>query len=340
MTQKDLDNLFNGARTIQTTTTVDEVSSWLIGATALSATVGSTSIISKLKLLTLKKGSIMLQSTFGIVTISLLIMTGTNEKVKQNEVVGANTEVIQVIEKEPALVEAIQEVKPIQEQTSKETNSRIPEAVVSMDPISRRAFSFVPINLSIGAALSREMAPVAGMLVGGKRDRAKIVKGDGNVIKVNREVSPFNELCVSGVMDIIIMQGETESVEVEIDENLQDKILLENKGSKLYLGIVSGTKMKNPTVTIIHVTVKDISKLVMDGVGNVIFKSFKTDEFELIIEGVGGLELGIDCAKLKLDSYGVGDVHLTGNIETGDIDCSGIGDVIAYDASIKSLKLN
>ena len=69
------------------------------------------------------------------------------------------------------------------------------------------------------------------------KDKEKTIEGSGNVVTKNVAVQSFNELDVSGVFHLILIQGSKEAVKIEADDNLQDLFEVKNEGSKLIVGM-------------------------------------------------------------------------------------------------------
>ena len=78
-------------------------------------------------------------------------------------------------------------------------------------------------------ALAFSLVPIQGCIIGNLRT----ITGDGNVVTSERDIGSFDRLSVAAGIDVYITQGETEFLEVEADENLQDVILTEVRDGKL-----------------------------------------------------------------------------------------------------------
>ena len=59
--------------------------------------------------------------------------------------------------------------------------------------------------------------------------------GNRNTVIQTRELSTFDGLSVTGIFKVIFTQGEPQSVKIETDENLMDKINTEVNGGVLTL---------------------------------------------------------------------------------------------------------
>src|ERR1035438_7091589 len=88
-------------------------------------------------------------------------------------------------------------------------------------------------------------------------------RGSGNVIKQERTVTAFNAIRISGAFDLILSQGNTQSVTVEADDNLMPIIKTEVKGDEL---IIENTKPIHESHTLkVYVTVKELKKIDLSG---------------------------------------------------------------------------
>ena len=69
---------------------------------------------------------------------------------------------------------------------------------------------------------------------------ANIVNGSGDLITETREVSDFNGINLSGSGEVIVTQGDTESLTVETDDNVMEHVKSEVRGATLHLGFEEG----------------------------------------------------------------------------------------------------
>ena len=94
------------------------------------------------------------------------------------------------------------------------------------------------------------------------------VRGSGNVVTEEREVSGFEGVALSGVGQVIITQGDEESLTIETDDNLMRYIEGEVRNSRLELRIADNT-IPIPSRSIIYrVGVIDMTGLDSSGAGS------------------------------------------------------------------------
>ncbi len=169
----------------------------------------------------------------------------------------------------------------------------------------------------------------------------KYIKGNGNVTKQERTISSFNEIVVKGVYNIYLAQGNKESVTVETDDNLQEVVTVKNQGNALVLGWKKGMNIKKKTKMNVYVTLKDINKLEVKGVGNVKTTSaLSLQGLDLDISGVGNTVLELDCNKLEGDISMVGNLTLKGNVNEVVLENNGTGSLRAFDLVAQKLEIN
>ncbi|WP_109097013.1 head GIN domain-containing protein [Aquimarina sp. AU58] len=169
----------------------------------------------------------------------------------------------------------------------------------------------------------------------------KKMKGNGNVVTQKRTISPFNEIIVNGVYNVYLTQGQNESVKVETDENLQEAVIVKNKGNALVLGWKKGINVKRKTKMNVYVTLKDIAKLKVKGVGNVKTSSkLSLNTLDVEASGVGNASLELDCEKLDGEISMVGNFTLKGKVTEVILDNNGTGALRAFDLVAQKLEIN
>jgi hypothetical protein len=156
------------------------------------------------------------------------------------------------------------------------------------------------------------------------------IKGSGTVTKEQREVSPFEKIDVTGAFTVYLSQGDEESVEVEIDDNLQQYVLVRNEDSKLVLGVKDKINFGKTTQNNIYVTVKNIDSFRVSGVCTL--KSLEPLNFgdlSLQVSGVANGDLEVYVNKLNVNLSGVANVELRGSATELSINQSGVGNLNA-----------
>jgi hypothetical protein len=362
MTHQELDHLFASARTAPAQTSVEEVTAW-VGAAAI-ATTGVIGIAAKLKLFIAKKSLLMLGSvlgTVGVVTLgTIMLVSSPNSGTPESNSIVGTTVSEENFEKE---VEA--NILPIdlQQEDTLEVPAPVasepalaPMAPMPPAPMGPNVIAFTPNILEsiyieletpqvivtipeIEPVMHTGVAPIT--YCSDKDDNRKPVKGNGNVTTESRPVKAFKKLEINGIFDVIITQGDVEAVSVETDENLQEFILIEQDGDRLSLNTSSEVNFKKSTKMNVYVTVKSMTHLSSNGIGDVKTENqLNGKKLTVDISGVGDVDLNMNYGSLEFDYQGVGDVLLKGDVAKVDMDCMGVGNVKAYDLNTKEVKLD
>jgi len=160
---------------------------------------------------------------------------------------------------------------------------------------------------------------------------AEVVKGSGNVVLKERNIDSFTQLKVNGVFNLIVSQGEKESLTIEADDNLIDLIETQNDGNVLIIKQKKESNIK-PTKFNVYVTVKDLEKMETSSVGDMLTKTpLNLKVFELSSSCVGNIEFEINCEKFTAKIHSVGDLNLKGKANETTIINSSVGKISAFD---------
>jgi len=153
------------------------------------------------------------------------------------------------------------------------------------------------------------------------------IRGNGVITKESREIYSFNRVEIDGVVNVIFLQGTEEKVVVEADENLQPYIHVYTAGNKLIIDTDDDKNYKF-TENNIYITFKDVEVINHNGVGSIINEGIvKCIDLALNNNGVGQINLHLECEKLSARQKGVGSLKLKGSSNFLDLENSGVGQV-------------
>lgn len=146
---------------------------------------------------------------------------------------------------------------------------------------------------------------------------------------VTRSLSSFDKIAISGGYDkVILKEGSTESVTIEVSGIDPDKIKTEVNGNTLEIGMKKGNYSNFKAK--ITVTYKSIREIASSGSTDIVAESvIKSDEFELSTSGSGDFTGEFDVRELEIAISGSSDMTLKGRADEQEIAISGSGDVNA-----------
>ena len=146
---------------------------------------------------------------------------------------------------------------------------------------------------------------------------------------VTRSLPAFDKVGISGGYDAVILkEGSTESVSLEVSGIDPEKIITEVKNSTLHIKTKNGSWSNfKARITITYVNIKELANSGSTDIEalNVI----KADKFELATSGSGNFKGSFDVKDLDVAISGSCDMTLSGKAENQDIAISGSGDVNA-----------
>lgn len=175
------------------------------------------------------------------------------------------------------------------------------------------------------------------LLLAGSSNLKAQENGGKNVVTQKRETSNFSGVSVGGALTVYLEKADNCLVEVETNENLQDKVKAYVENDILYLK--STTTLKNPTKLNVYVKMPSLSFVRASGATDVKGQSlFEGDAMTLEASGASSVELNLDVQNLESRVSGAADVTYSGRATNHHLVVSGAGSIKAR--SLVSEKAN
>ena len=163
--------------------------------------------------------------------------------------------------------------------------------------------------------------------------------GNRNVITQTREVGTIEGLSVTGIFKVIFTQGEPQSVKVETDENLIDKVTTEVHGGILELSTKGS--INNPSRLNVYITAKSLKSLEMSGASKFsTTNKFVTPELKVELSGITTASINTQATNLNCDLTGVAKLELEGSGDQLSADVSGTAKLTASKYEVKDAKVD
>ncbi len=131
--------------------------------------------------------------------------------------------------------------------------------------------------------------------------------GSGKVVTEHRQAELFEEVEISGAIDVVIDIADEPTVVVETDDNLQKYVSTQVRGKRL---VIKETESLDPSRLIVHVTTPKL----------VAFDSSGSTHAKIS---------GLDEKRFALDVSGAAEVELQGDVDVFVIDASGAAEIDA-----------
>lgn len=154
-------------------------------------------------------------------------------------------------------------------------------------------------------------------------------RGSGNVVTTTREVQDFHAIEVDYPAQVLIQQGDTESLKIEAEDNLLPGLKTEVRNGTLDIFYKSEKgKHVNPTKIVkITIMVKDLADVQFSSAGELTIEALKTDDLDVALSGAGNLNLAdILVQNLAVSLSGAGSTTASGTADDLQLNISGFGD--------------
>lgn len=191
--------------------------------------------------------------------------------------------------------------------------------------------------LTVAAALAVSIAAKA------QKGGQETIEGNGKLVTKEVPVSSFEALKASGIYELKLSQGASESVKIEADENLQQYFTVRNDGKTLVIDM-KGTKNKNMKLKNklrVYVSFKNLKEMDLSMVGDV-----KADaplsfaSLNLENSSVGKLDLDLSATSLNVKNNSVGEVKLSGKAENAVVKNNGVGNFDAGRLVVQTMNID
>ncbi|MCL7754960.1 head GIN domain-containing protein [Polaribacter sp. Z022] len=169
----------------------------------------------------------------------------------------------------------------------------------------------------------------------------KRIKGNGNVVTVNRTTSDYDAVSVGGSFDVILVKGNVGKIKIEGEENIIPYIETEVTRDVLKIKYKKNTNIRTTRRLTITVPYKSLRSVALGGSGKISGKSLiKTNDFNVSLGGSGDITLNVDADEVKASIGGSGNINLQGT--SNELTCSiaGSGSIRAYELKTDEVYAN
>src|SRR6478736_6555493 len=173
-----------------------------------------------------------------------------------------------------------------------------------------------------------------------KYDDKDRIEGSGNVITKDIPVKSFDELNASGVFNLLLSQGDKESLRIEADDNLMDLFIIENEGSTLKIKMKKNSNFNSKKQLKVYVTFKTLKSMDLGMVGGTSSDDkLKFTDLKLKNQSVGSVSLNMTLQTLNMENQSVGSVKLEGSAENAVVKNNSVGSINAGNFVVQKMDI-
>ena len=162
----------------------------------------------------------------------------------------------------------------------------------------------------------------------------KRIKGNGNVVTIERNTSDYDGVSVSGFYEVELVDGQEGNLTLKGEDNILDYIETEVKGGTLHIKSINNKTLipSRGEGVFITIPVEEIDKIRLSGSGDFSGdKTLKTDDLDIQISGSRNIDLTIDAIEVSVMTSDSSNIRLKGDSEEFTVRSSGSSNVRAFD---------
>ena len=173
------------------------------------------------------------------------------------------------------------------------------------------------------------------------KDKETKIEGSGNVVTKDVAIQPFDQLEANGVFNVVLTQGNKESLKIEAEDNLQPLFEIKNEGSKLMVDMKKDSHFNSKKKMTVYITFKNLKSMDLKMVGNVSSEgNLNFGDLSLANKSVGSVDLALNAQKLDINNKSVGNLRLSGKAENAIIRSNSVGAIKASDLLVQTMDID
>lgn len=164
------------------------------------------------------------------------------------------------------------------------------------------------------------------------------VRGSGDVVSEARDVTGFDEVVLQGSGTVRIEVTGTESLVIEAEDNLMDRLTSDVVSGRLELGVDGSI---SPTEEIVYmITAANLEGVTIAGSGDATADEVTGARFNTVVSGSGDIEVpSVEVDDVSVRITGSGSIVLSGDADELEVDISGSGvfeglDLVTHTADV------
>ncbi len=173
--------------------------------------------------------------------------------------------------------------------------------------------------------------------VGGQR-----ISGNGNVTTVERALNQFTHVEQKGSFDVYVSTGNSYTVKIEAEDNLQPYIETNVSNGRLEIKTKDGFWIRPKKQLKVYITAPTYNSIQSFGSGNIVSENtlYDSSKITLKVSGSADIKATVNAPEVESQISGSGNVNLNGETRSFSGRVSGSGDIIAFDLKAEDVEVN
>lgn len=188
------------------------------------------------------------------------------------------------------------------------------------------------LNLAFVALLLASLACTIPFISG--------TRGSGNEVTITPAISGFDSLDISHTFEVDIIQSQTYSLVVFVDDNIQQYLIVNESGGTLTLSLEDGRSYTDVNLRA-QISMPTLSALELSGASKAKFSHFESsDPFDLMASGASEVNGDIEAGDVTIKLSGASDVRLEGEGRDLFLDASDASQVNLEEFTVEDATLD
>jgi len=167
-----------------------------------------------------------------------------------------------------------------------------------------------------------------------------LTRGSGNEVTITPNVSGFDSLDINHAFEVDIIQSQTYSLAIEVDDNIEQYLIVDDSGGTLVLGLEDGRTYTDVTLKA-QISMPELLALELSGASDAKFTQFESsDPFDLKASGASAASGDIEAGDVTIKLSGASDVQLEGEGRDLLLDASGASRVDLEEFEVEDATLD
>lgn len=167
------------------------------------------------------------------------------------------------------------------------------------------------------------------------------IRATGEVTSLEYSIPDFSELEISDAFNAYVTFSDTEeSIRIEANDNLHDKIVVKREGNALVIGLKKFTSIRGNATLNAYIVTKKILTFDISGAARVTLENaWVESDARIDLSGASDFMGEIAAERLYLDLAGASNLDLYGNTAFLNAKLSGSSEIHDYDLEVENLKM-
>ena len=159
------------------------------------------------------------------------------------------------------------------------------------------------------------------------------VKGSGHVITEDRTSSGFNNVDISGALDVYVKQDSVSSVKVEADDNILEYIQVLSDGSTLEIYTENNIRLRPTNKIKVYISNPEYKEIQVSGASSVRCENEITsaDAIDIGLSGASDGRLELNAPKISVHLTGASNTSIKGKTKDFEGSASGASEIRGFD---------